>query len=99
MENNPIFTIGTLTGSTVMGTYNIPMHSNTVLIGSNLTSEEDGEIILGNGNTCLRLKSNGDLYWRGDKIEELNNELIIEFNNLFREIIKECLNTKNHEKE
>ena len=88
----PIFLVGNgisdLNRNTILEAHS----NNSVVIGTNLISNESNEIVMGNGENCIRLKGNGDLYWRGDKIENITNELVIEFNNLIRENIETVLN-------
>tara|TARA_R110000772_G_scaffold17946_3_gene49926 strand:+ start:98862 stop:99167 length:306 start_codon:yes stop_codon:yes gene_type:complete len=94
-KETPKFIIGNGTSDLNRNTMLEVHYNNTVLIGTNLISNESHEIVMGNGDDCIRLKGNGDIYWKGDKIENLSNDLIIEFNNLIRENIKAVIALKH----
>lgn len=67
--------------------------SGSVMIGSYLTCNNNNEIVIGHGDdNCLRLKENGDLYWKGEQVEHLSDDVVKEFSKLFKEIIDYMIN-------
>lgn len=44
------------------------MHKNTILIGSNLSSEQDGDIILGSSKNKLRFTEEGEIIYNGKEV-------------------------------
>jgi hypothetical protein len=73
-------------------------HQFCVLLGIDLKPEEPKEVVIGQGENCLRIKANGDLYLKGEKIKGLTDSVVKEFNTLLRrniEIIEKRIKDEN----
>ncbi len=76
-----------------MGDHNTVVHKNSILLGSGLTSEEDGEIVLGNSDNNIRFKPSGQIV-QGDKIVEVDPLLIKNLDYIFRQTISTILSQR-----